>query len=45
MSETPRIDHSDIYEAPLLVEVGGFAERTEGGPQEIPEGGRAEMAR
>ncbi|WP_188316319.1 lasso RiPP family leader peptide-containing protein [Solihabitans fulvus] len=44
MSEPLSIEPSDIYETPLLVEVGGFADHTQGGPHVVPEGGHALMS-
>lgn len=44
VNETLDLDPSGTYETPLLAEVGGFVECTQGGPHEVPEGGKWEMA-
>ncbi len=38
MVETLNIEPSDVYEAPLLVEVGDFTELTRGSGGENPDG-------
>ncbi|MFE7115650.1 lasso RiPP family leader peptide-containing protein [Streptomyces sp. NPDC057654] len=41
MAENLIIEPDDVYEPPLLAEVGGFAERTQGVGSEAPEGAGA----
>ncbi|MFH8985933.1 lasso RiPP family leader peptide-containing protein [Streptomyces varsoviensis] len=39
MSETLHIESADVYETPVLVEAGDFAELTRGVGETWPEGG------